>query len=180
MQTIFAYNNVPNASAAEAIRKYSPDAEWIDTGKSIFDYNLAIASRWIGLEDLVVIEGDKEITAEVIPSFSDCNDPWCSYSYLVYPEPYQKSVRVGLGCTKYSADLQYKIPVDSFICNDPIGDKWVDCPDCNGTGCWRFLDTRISLAILQSCITFGPHVHGTINHHHEYPPDWAEQRGLSL
>ena len=178
MQVIFVYTKVPVASAAKAIRKYAPNAEWIDTSKSIFDYNLAVASHWTGLDDLVVVEGDKEITSDVIPSFNNCDKLWCSYSYYNFPKPYQRLIRTGLGCTKYSADLQYQIPVDSFIRDNPVSDKWVKCPDCNGAGCWRYLDTRISLAILQSCITFGPHVHGTIKHHHEYPPDWAEQRGL--
>ncbi|MGH7240131.1 MAG: hypothetical protein ACREHG_08715 [Candidatus Saccharimonadales bacterium] len=174
MKVIFCYTNVPDARSADAIRKYAPTAEWIQTPLH-FDYNNALMSRWGSGEDIVIIEGDKEITDEVIPSFEACNEPWCTYSYYTFPTPYQRLITVGLGCTKYSADLQRQIPAEEI--SQPHLET-LPCPDCDGKGCWRYMDTRISFAILNRCIVFTPHVHGELNHYHEYPSDWAKQRGL--
>ena len=174
MKVIFCYANEPNPIAAKAIRLYAPEAEFIETS-GLFGYNTAIASNW-GKDDLVVIEGDKEITEEVIPSFSSCDEPWCIYEYWNFPAPHQQNIIYGLGCTKYSLNTQRQIDVSDFDCPDP---EWLStCKYCSGAGCWSYLDTRITIQILNRCISFAPHTHGRINHHHEYPADWAKQRGL--
>lgn len=173
MNVIFCYASEPHPIALEAVAKFAPDAELVET-PGLFGYNEAIASRW-GVGDLVVIEGDKEISSEVIPSFASCDEPWCTFSYYNYPEPYQANCTVGLGCAKFSVALQRQIPTSAFLGPDI---PTMVCRDCDGAGCWRYLDTRIAFAILSRCITFSPHVHGEINHHHEYPDDWAKQRGL--
>ena len=104
MRVIFCYSSNPHPKALEAIAKFAPDAELVKT-PGLFGYNEAIASRW-GKDDLIVIEGDKEVTAEVIPSFASCDEPWCTYAYYNYPEPYQAYCSVGLGCAKFSVELQ--------------------------------------------------------------------------
>ena len=173
MKIIFCYNGIPDIRASTAILKYAPQTEFVET-PGLFGYNEAIASRW-GQDDLVIIEGDKEITSDTIPSFETCDEPWCSYGYYNYPEPYQVYCSTGLGCAKFSLDLQRKIPTTAFCRADISG---MVCPDCNGAGCWRYLDTRIAFAIFASCISFSPHVHGEVIHHHTYAPDWAALRGL--
>jgi len=175
MKIIFCYTDVPNPRAAEAIRKYAPTAEWIRTVEH-HTYAKELTSRWDSGEDLVVIEGDKEITAEVIPSFEACDEPWCVYEYWNFPEPYQQNTIYGLGCTKYSAEAQRQIPAEEiYRKHDGVLNR---CPDCNNDGCWRYMDTRISFAILSRCISFAPHVHGRVNHHHVYDDEWKRQRGL--
>jgi len=175
MRILFCYSSPPKLVVLNALEKYAPEAEFIDTSGSIFDYNLALASRW-AKDDLVVIEGDKEITSDVIPAFSCCDEPWCIFEYWNYPVPYQKNTIYGLGCTKYSLATQQQIDASEFFCPDPT---WLArCPVCDGAGCWNYLDTRITLSILSKCISFAPHIHGRVNHHHTYPPDWAKQRGL--
>lgn len=175
MRIIFCYTGKPNPIAAKAVRQFAPEAEFVET-KGLFGYNRAIASRWTGKDDLIVIEGDKEITADTIPSFEICDEPWCTYECAVFPEPYTRITTIGLGCTKFSAACQDQISVDDFC--RPDYPMRIECPDCFGVGCWRYLDTRIATAILSKCVAFSPHVHGRIAHHHEYPPDWAQQRGL--
>lgn len=177
MRSIFCFVNEPVPIAAAAVKRYAPDSIWIDTSGNIYAYNEAIAEHWTGEDDLLVIEGDKEITADVVPSMSACGEPWCAYSYINYPAPYQKTEIYGLGCTKYSASTQRQIAVDEWIGPDP---EWqTPCNICGGKGCWQFLDTRIAINILSKCISFSPHVHGAITHHHPYPDDWAAQRGLN-
>lgn len=175
MRVICCYSSEPHPKNVEAIEKYAPQTEFVET-PGLFGYNKAIALRWDGSSDLVVIEGDKEINADVIPSFASCDEPWCSFEYFNYPEPWSRTVQIGLGCAKFSAACQMQVPIDAFLCPDPPV-AW-PCPDCDGAGCWRYLDTRIAIAILSRCISFYPHVHGRVNHHHTYQPDWAKQRGL--
>lgn len=175
MKIIFCFASEPEPTSAAAVLKYAPQAEFVQT-PGLFGYNKAIASRWTGEDDLVVIEGDKEIHSDVIPSFQSCDQPWCTYACDIYPAPYTRETRIGLSCAKFSADCQLQVPVDSFCRPDyPMREP---CRDCNGAGCWRYLDTRIATAIVSRCIAFDPHVHGRIKHHHNYPPDWAQQRGL--
>ena len=113
MKILFCYSNVPDARAEAAIRKYAPDAEFVET-PGLFGYNEALAERW-GQDDLIVIEGDKEITAEVIPSFAACPEPWCVYEYFTFPEPYRAKVQVGLGCARFSLECQQQIPTKCFL-----------------------------------------------------------------
>lgn len=175
MKIIYCYSSEPPTICVEAIKKFAPEAEFVDTSASIYSYNEAIASRWTGEDDLVVIEGDKEINADVIPSFKSCNHAWCTFGYDVFPPPYVRQVTMGLGCAKFSSQIQKIVLSEEFICADP---SWISCQYCDGTGCWSYLDTRIYLAILNSRVTFGPHVHGSINHHHSYDAAWMAARGI--
>ena len=164
MRIIAPYNKREKRSA-EALALYAPSAEWIDTSKSIYAYGEAIAERWTAESDLVVIEADKEITSEVIPSFAACDSYWCSYSYFVFPPTCQREVSIGLGCVKYSITAQREISIDDFICADDnlLG----SCKDCHGKGCWIHLDARIAQA-LRGKAGFNVCCHGMVNHHHDY------------
>lgn len=174
MRVICCYTSEIHPKALGALARYAPEAEIVET-KGLFGYNDAIASRWDGSSDLVVVEGDKEITAEVLPSFARCDHPWCVYSYGVYPEPYRREIDFGLGCAKFSAEVQQIVKPSEFLTRDPECLPY-PCPDCGGEGCWRYLDSRIMFAMLFRGIE--SHVHGQVEHHHDYPADWAEQRDL--
>lgn len=164
MRVICCYTKQEEYSAA-ALEKYAPEVELIDTSGSIYAYNEAIASRWDGSDGLVVIEGDKEISSDTLPSFAACPDLWCSYSYRVYAEPHSIEVAIGLGCVRYSAEVQRIAEVSEFLCEDDA--LWPMCHDCGGKGCWRHLDARIAKAIRAHGVDV--HVHGQIQHHHDYP-----------
>lgn len=175
MQVIFCYSkHVPRA--VEAVKLHAPDAEHVDTSGSVFDYNEAIASRWGLGEDLVVIEDDKVITAGVLPSFASCPEPWCVFSYDNFPAPYTRHITIGLGCAKFSAAVQREFSPAEFLVPDDPG--WGTCPDCAGAGCWRFLDSRIGKCLWAR--GHKSHVHGQVEHLHEYPADWGETTGRWL
>lgn len=157
--------NIEKRSFA-ALQKFAPQAELVDTSTTIYDYNEAIASRWNGESDLVVIEADKEITADVISSFSSCDSYWCSYSYFVYPKLFEREVEIGLGCVRYSAKLQQLIQPEDFMHADNEILFGTVCEICKGAGCWKFLDARIADAIRGYGINV--HCHGQIRHHHDY------------
>lgn len=168
MKIIFCYSGEPDLESFRAITKFAPQAELVDTSGSIYDYNEAIASRWTGESDLVVIEGDKEITAEVIPSFNDCDEPWCTFKYKNLPGHLRMVVTIGLGCAKFSAELQREVGISEFICPDV---PWQPCRHCGNKGCWNQLDARMARAFGNHDIDF-PHVHGHVKHHHVYDDKW--------
>lgn len=171
MRVIVAHTENFATPALKALLLYAPDVEFIET-KGLYGYNEAIASRWDGSDGLAVIEQDKEITAEVLPSFEQCDRPWCVYHYDIFPMPYTKQTVLGLGCTRYSAEAQKIIAVDDFI--RPDYDFWPKCRRCDGKGCWAYLDARIGMALMGKGIE--PHIHGKVVHHHEYPSagKWLE------
>jgi hypothetical protein len=178
VKVIFCYTHQPEPKSAEAVTRYAPLAEWVDTSPSIYAYNEIIASLWTGTDDLVVIEGDKEITAEVLPSFEHCSELWCSFSYYVFPEAIEIEVSNGLGCTRYSARLQRIVdPAEFTVADNPM---WELCRVCNGKGCWRYLDTRIAQAIrmhLTPTVDIDVCHHGRVNHHHDYSGQMLEVAG---
>ena len=133
-----------------ALETYAPHAEIVYVGGGDEDYYEALKERWTGVEDLVNIEQDNEITAEVIPSLENCNRPWCTYAY---PGPSGFGLLTSsLGCTKWSAALQRRF---SF---------WELFPYSRY---WEFLDMQMASTI-QSQANLLPHVHGKIRHFHDY------------
>jgi hypothetical protein len=175
MRIIFCYSSSPELRSAAAIRRYAPKAEWVKT-EGLFGYGEAIASRWTGESDLVVIEGDKEINADVIPSFEDCNEPWCTYGCKTFPPPFRVQIDYGLSCAKFSADLQKQVDPSEFICEDV---PWQPCRYCGNKGCWNQLDVRMGRAFESHDVDY-PHVHGHIKHHHVYDDTWYRERQKNI
>lgn len=170
MRTIIVHTGNFASPALESFRRYAKSAEYVET-KGLYGYNDAIASRWDGSDSLVVIEQDKEITAEVLPSLESCDQPWCTYSAKTFPEPYTKTTIISLSCARFSVEVQ-KVAQPDFY--GPDLDYHPKCKRCDGKGCWVYLDTRIAMALMAK--GYQPHVHGEIKHHHEYPPadEWLE------
>lgn len=175
MKVICCYTHL-HPKTAEALAAYAPDTIFIDTSSDIYAYNRVIEAYW-GHDDLVVIEEDKVVTPEVIRSFDSCDQLWCSYSYFVYPRPYRQRVSYGLGCARFSAEVQQKVPVESFLYDDSRAREMHiagTCELCNGKGCWKYLDSRIACQMWDRSINV--HVHGQVEHLHEYKdqPMWDQ------
>jgi hypothetical protein len=166
MRVICCFSDDVHPKCAEAIGNFAPQTEYVKT-EGLYGYNEVIGSRWTGKSDLVVIEADKEITAEVIPSFGKCEHRWCVYSYMNLPAPFTKEVQIGLGCSRFSAEAQRIVSVDEFLCEDVF---WQPCMFCDGKGCWNQLDSRMARALKNHGIT--QHVHGMVEHHHVFDDAW--------
>jgi hypothetical protein len=145
-----------------ALERHAPDAELVDVSGDDTAYWAAIAERWTGERDLVIVEQDNEITADVIPSFMACGEPWCTYSYPIYRT--KVTLRQGLGCTKISAEAQRLAPAAE------IAEWFTQCDYCHGGGCWWHLDGRIA-EVFRKGHHLDPHVHGEVTHHHAYDAD---------
>jgi hypothetical protein len=124
--------------------------DYVDTSFSPTAYWHAIRDRWTGECDLVTVEQDMLITAENIPSFADCASDWCCYEYPG-PDHLPFMLRWSLGCTKFSKELQRKIPAEQIA-----GDYMV----------WFLIDERIHK--LFSMHGYTPHCHGPVEHLHDY------------
>jgi hypothetical protein len=155
-----------SAKAYRALVKYAPlgALEMIETGRDVSDYWHAIRARWTADDDLVTVEQDNVITSEVLPSFGECDQPWCSYAYLGPPgmdidgTGEGRILRKSLGCTKFSAELQAKITATMISDKDYF--------------VYHLLDMRLSR--LLEIHGYEPHVHGQIEHCHKYTTDEKE------
>lgn len=150
MRAVCFYNNLESRTAA-ALERWAPGHERVDTSASLQTYAAELAARWNSGDDLVLIEQDKEIHGGVLPSFAECGEPWCGFTYWIDPAPHTTLVLGGFGVTKFSAAIQAKVAVADFA--------WRE---------WRGIDRRFNDLLLSMGI--GCCLHGHVNHHHAYPP----------
>lgn len=166
MRVLVSHTGSVQADCALALRRYAHGrpgirVEYEDCSGPVTAYGEAIAARWAGDHDLVLVEHDNEITAGVLPSFAACPEPWCVYGYEVFAPPWTWRCETGLGCTKFSAGLRRQFDFPALVMRGP-------CAEC---GCmhnsWGVLDYRTAL-LLGTRFQLSPHVHGTIRHFHPY------------
>jgi hypothetical protein len=158
--------------AYRALLRYASigSLELISVGHDVSAYWHAIRDRWTGEDDLVIIEQDNVITGEVIPSFQECEKKWCSFSYLGPPgmnfngNEEGRVLKKSLGCTRFTAELQREIPASMISGNEYF--------------VFHLLDMRISRLLELS--GYSPHVHGEIEHAHnyDYDPEHVERDRL--
>lgn len=154
----------PHPVAAAALASYAPQAEVLDVTGDNYAYWNAIAARWTGERDLIIVEQDIEIGPRTVQVMEGCRQDWCCHAYPIFRT--RVRLRVGLGCIKISAAAQRKIPVGK------IAEGFSTCAACKGKGCWWHLDGRIA-AMLKRAGYF-PHVHGDVTHHHDYDTGMVE------
>jgi hypothetical protein len=63
-------------------------------------YHHLLAGAWARGGDLLIVEHDMVVHADVLPQFEDCPEIWCGFEYLVDTCPV-----VALGCTRFRAEL---------------------------------------------------------------------------
>lgn len=143
MRVLYCWNDdFPEAVAA--IEKHIPQAEIIDTSANSYAYWDAMEIRWTGVQDLLIVEHDVVVTAEVLPQMLACPEPWCAHSSGGTP--------FGLRCTRFSARLQQLLPATAIRAKARR-----KCPHC-GALHWAFIDGPICTAL--AAIGFSqPHVH---------------------
>ena len=154
----------PHPDAIAALERYAPHAEIVDVTGDNYAYWNAIAARWTGDRDLIIIEQDIEVGPETIATMASCKQDWCCYAYTIFRTKVR--LRVGLGCIKISAAAQRKITVAS------VAEGFETCATCRGKGCWWHLDGRVAACLKKA--GFFPHVHGDVTHHHDYDTGMVE------
>jgi hypothetical protein len=158
--------------AEPSIRAYAPAAEFVDVSGDDYAYWREIRARWNGTEDLMLIEQDIEILPECVAELEACEHDWCAYAYTIYRN--RQRLRMGLGCTKFSARAQRLVNARK------IAERFTLCKNCKGQGCWYHIDGRISELMRDEGLK--PHVHGDVIHHHDYSagPDAVEVPGRPI
>jgi hypothetical protein len=136
-----------------ALESFAPGTEYAEVSGSPYDYRDTLQRYWTGKRPLIVVEQDIVIHDEVIDSFAKCSKPWCTYGF-------QSSARIGylyrgLGCTKFSARLQRRFPFEEFVTYGMT---------------WKYCDAHIS-RILWTINGIQPHVHGEVEHLHDFESD---------
>jgi hypothetical protein len=139
-----------------SLKRFAPasglEVEWVTTSGSPQAYGAELEKRWGGGEDLIVVEHDKEIYSDTLPSLMSCGWLWCGYAYWVGPAPHTALALGGFGVTKFSAEVQQLVPVSKFAGPD-----------------WHGIDRRFYDYLLQHLGTVC-HLHGQVTHHHVYEP----------
>jgi hypothetical protein len=150
------------AETAAALARYAPQAEYVDTSADPMSYARAIAERWNQGGALMIVEHDNEITADVIPSFEACPEPWCTYQYEIFAPPWTRMCDTGLGCTRFSAAFQRDFNFGELVVDKP-------CSNCGKPhAIWGSLDFTITVQIGAHMKGVQHHVHGTVRHFHPY------------
>ena len=145
---------------AECVANLLPGAERVDVSGDTFAYWRAVEERWTGDDDLMVIEQDIVIHDQVLPQFGECPGDWCTFAYPIFNSG-QRLIQ-GLGCARFSAALQRKVPAAEFLTDGRIAH-----PDGEGVP-WEFLDLVIANR-LRTGHGLKPHVHEPdVTHLHDY------------
>jgi hypothetical protein len=114
-----------------------------------------LASAWREPGDLVIVEHDVGISAEVIPGFAACPEPFCGNPYRI-----GRQLLTALGCARFSADLKAAEP-DLLDVVGEIGGDGYPARD------WRRLDMRIAKVLRGR--GYRQHWHEPIvNHYRKY------------
>lgn len=139
-----------------ALERWAPEAgletEWVDTSSNLQIYADEMEKRWDGTEDLIIVEQDKEVHGECFPSLLNCSQLWCGYTFWLNPVPHTALCVGGFGVTKFSAEVQRKVPVSAFRGDGQIA-----------------IDRRFYDYLMEN-YGAGCHLHGHVIHHHTYPP----------
>ncbi|HEY8976306.1 MAG TPA: hypothetical protein VIN75_18975 [Burkholderiaceae bacterium] len=115
-----------------------------------------LAEQWHEPGDLLIVEHDVGIHADVVEGLTACPEPWCGHPYRIGSQ-----LLVCLGCTRFSAALKASEP-DLL---DVVGE--------DGTGGlpardWRRLDVRLLDELHRR--GYRQHEHQpAVTHFHKYP-----------
>lgn len=168
MTVLFCYTN-PALPALEALSEHAPDAVKVDVRGSDFAYGYALQDHWEAGSDLVNIEQDNIVRADVLAEFAECPEPWCVFPYRLE----WFSCDFAIGCVRWRKELMAAVPFETVrdigvgIC------RWSDASggSCNPVDghCWRHFDYSFFYALTEA--GFRRHVHGPmVEHAHVYPP----------
>ena len=141
----------PSQATANSLKRLAPDADLVPVFDDDLGYARALAARWLGIEDLVVVEHDIELHDDVLTTFASCRDPWCVCPYRLSPDA--PLLTRGLGCARFTAEAQRKVPFTEVMAQPQDGS-------------WRHLDGQVAAAFATADIEV--HVHQTLVLHRGY------------
>lgn len=150
----------------DSLAEHAPDALIIpipagDIERPWRDY----AGRW-GTDDLVVIEQDVIIHADVLPQFEACPEPWCLFPARHYATP-GGWMTTGIMCNRFRREFMEAVPVEA------VEAVYGSCGQCRGVNrkCFAHLDGRTREA--GEAAGFKIHVHWpSVGHRESLPGEY--------
>ena len=136
--------------------------ELVWTGGSDTAYWEELSRRWDGNDDLMVIEHDIEIHADVVPQFTRCPSDWCCFGYEYGPSWPDHLITGALGCTRFSAELQRFMPAATIATSVSATDNLPPVPF------WHNCDLYIRNALTRADIKVCQH-EPLVTHHRGAP-----------
>lgn len=156
IRTLFFYYS-DHPETYRAVTRYIPDAEHIDTSASSYAYWDELARRWDGSSDLLTIESHIVIHDQVLPQLEACGNDWCVFPFGLREASgnFGSLQRHGLGCTRFSAALQQKVPAAEIRARARR-----KCPHC-GAPHFAFIDGPVldALRDVAGYVTLEPCLH---------------------
>ena len=156
-------------ATATALAEHAPQALIVPIGEvDITQPWTTYAQHW-GTDDLLIVEQDVIIHADVIPQLEACPEPWC-----VFPGRHQAQgggwMKDGLLCNRFRTEFMQAVPVEAV---EAIP---ASCPRCEGHNpkCWAHLDGRTREA--GEAAGFKIHVHWPSVGHQNWPPGEMEDQ----
>lgn len=151
------------AETRESLAEHAPGALIIpipagDITRPWRDY----AARW-GTDDLLIVEQDVILHADVIPQLEACPEPWCLFPAR-HPAQGGGFMLDGIMCNRFRREFMEAVPVAA------VEAQYGSCSRCHGENpqCWAHLDGRTREA--GEAAGFKIHVHWPSVGHREYPP----------
>ena len=152
---------------ATALAKHAPGAQIIriDAGDITQPWT-TYAGYW-GKDDLVVIEQDVIIHADVLPQFEACPEPWCLFPARHYATG-GGWMTTGIMCNRFRKEFMQAVPVEA------IEAQGGSCNRCWGLEpkCWAHLDGKTREA--GEAAGFKIHVHWPSVGHRDSQPGEME------
>jgi hypothetical protein len=160
-------------ATARSLREHAPGAQVIPIpAEDISQPWETYKARW-GQDDLVCVEQDIILHDTVIPSFTECPEPWCLFPHR-HPCQGWDFHYTGMGCNRFRLEFQEKVAPDAI---EAVPGS---CNRCDGINrkCWAHLDGRIMAA--GEAAGFRIHVHWPAAGHRDRPPgeypEWLTSR----
>lgn len=125
------------------------------------------ASYW-GTDDLVIIEQDIIIHADVLPQFVACPEPWCLFPARHYAAG-GGWMKTGIMCNRFRQEFMRAVPVEAV---EAVPGS---CSRCEGRNpkCWAHLDGKTREA--GEAAGFRLHVHWpSVGHRESLPGEFEE------
>jgi hypothetical protein len=135
----------------DCVLAVAPDARFIDVSRNPYDYWYLFRSEWLKEADFIIIEEDMVFNPSDLLEFETCPHQWCTYRYRC--EGPNISIDEGLGVVRFRAELQLTVP---SLVEERCG--------------WDVLDQMVSVGLRSHHAHFTAHVHGDVDHLHEYTP----------
>ena len=155
-------------ATAASLAAYAPGAEIIPIPAADISRPWAdISARW-GTGDLLYIEQDIILHADVLPQFEACPEPWCLFPHPHHSHPDGELHATGMGCNRFREEFMRAVSVEA------VEAVYGSCSRCGGVNpkCWAHLDGRINEA--GEAAGFRLHVHWPPVGHRDVTPGEPE------